>query len=102
MQETASCHATKKGPAGVNQDALRRLRRAEGQVRGIARMVEEEAYCPEILTQIAAVRSALRKVGLVILKRHVESCVSDAIRADKDGGESLIDEMMMVLDRHGI
>lgn len=97
-----ACHIQKKGPTGVNGDALKRLSRAEGQVRGIIRMVEEENYCPDILTQIAAARSALRKAGLSILKRHVESCVSDAIRSEGDKGSSLIDEMMMVLDRHGL
>ncbi len=97
-----ACHITKKGPDGVNADAFKRLKRAEGQVRGIIRMVEDENYCPDILTQIAAVRSALRKAGLSILKRHVESCVADAIRSEEDEGDALIDEMMMVLDRHGI
>ena len=97
-----ACHITKKGPDGVNVDAFKRLKRAEGQVRGIIRMVEDENYCPDILTQIAAVRSALRKAGLSILKRHVESCVADAIRSEEDEGDALIDEMMMVLDRHGI
>ena len=97
-----TCHIPKKGPDGVNTDALKRLKRAEGQVRGIIRMVEDENYCPDILTQIAAARSALRKAGLSILKRHVESCVADAIRSEEDEGDVLIDEMMMVLDRHGI
>lgn len=96
-----ACHPG-KGPEGINQDALKRLKRAEGQVRGIIRMVEEEVYCPEILTQIAAARSALRKAGLTVLKRHVESCVSDAVRAGEQEGAALIDEMMMILDRHGI
>jgi DNA-binding FrmR family transcriptional regulator len=96
------CHIPKKGPGGVNADALRRLKRAEGQVRGIIRMVEDENYCPDILTQIAAARSALRKAGLSILKRHVESCVTDALRSGEEEGDALIEEMMMVLDRHGI
>ena len=97
-----ACHITKKGPEGVNADAFKRLKRAEGQVRGIIRMVEDENYCPDILIQIAAARSALRKAGLSILKRHVESCVTDAIRSEEDEGDTLIDELMMVLDRHGI
>ena len=101
MEKTLTCHAPTKGPEGVNKGALVRLKRAEGQVRGVIRMVEDEVYCPQILTQIAAARSALRKAGLEILKRHVQSCVSDAIRSEEDGGEALIDEMMMVLDRHG-
>ena len=86
----------------MNADAFKRLKRAEGQVRGIIRMVEDENYCPDILIQIAADRSALRKAGLSILKRHVESCVADAIRSEEDEGDALIDEIMMVLDRHGI
>jgi DNA-binding FrmR family transcriptional regulator len=97
-----TCHVPVKGPSGVNDDALKRLKRAEGQVRGVIRMVENENYCPDILTQIAAARSALRKAGLSILKRHVESCVADAVRSGEEQGEALIDEMMMVLDRHGI
>lgn len=97
-----ACHIPVKGPSGVNDDALKRLKRAEGQVRGVIRMVENENYCPDILTQIAAARSALRKAGLSILKRHVESCVADAVRSGEEQGEALIDEMMMVLDRHGI
>lgn len=96
------CHIPTKGPDGINNDALKRLRRAEGQVRGIIRMVENENYCVDILTQISAARSALRKAGLSILKRHVESCVSNAVRSGEDEGDALIDELMMVLDRHGI
>ena len=96
------CHIPTKGPDGINDDALKRLRRAEGQVRGIIRMVEDETYCVDILTQISAARSALRKAGLSILKRHVESCVSNAVRSGEDEGDALIDELMMVLDRHGI
>jgi DNA-binding FrmR family transcriptional regulator len=97
-----SCTKPESGPPGANADALKRLRRAEGQIRGVIRMVEDEVYCPEILTQISAARSALRKAGLSILKRHVESCVSDAVRAGENEGHALIDEMITVLDRHGI
>jgi len=98
----AACRTPKHGPSGVNADALRRLKRAEGQIRGIIRMVEDEAYCPDILTQVAAARSALRKAGLSVLKRHVESCVADAVRSDEREGAALIDEMMTILDRHGV
>ena len=96
------CGDERKGPDGVNTDALKRLRRAEGQVRGIIRMVEDEKYCPEILTQIAAARAALRKAGLVILKRHMESCVTNAVRSGEEEGAELIDEMMGLLDRYGV
>jgi DNA-binding FrmR family transcriptional regulator len=56
-----------------------RLKRIEGQVRGVQRMVDEEAYCIEVLTQIASVVSALEKVGTILLKDHVEHCVRESI-----------------------
>jgi DNA-binding FrmR family transcriptional regulator len=56
-----------------------RLRRIEGQVRGLQRMVEEEAYCVEILTQIASIVSASEKVAIILLEDHVEHCVREAI-----------------------
>ena len=87
----------KHGPHGVNQKALRRLKNIEGQVRGIQRMVENEKYCVDILTQISAVRAALKSVGLVILKRHIESCVSDAIQSGGEERLQIIDELMSIL-----
>ena len=65
-------------------DLLKRLRRAEGQVRGIARMVEEDKYCIDVLTQISAVNSALQSVALGLLDEHLGHCVSHAVA---DGGE---------------
>ena len=100
--ETETCRMPNKGPQGLNVEAVKRLKRAEGQIRGVIRLVDDEAYCPDILTQIAAARAALRKAGLGILKRHVKACVSDAVRAGESQGKSLIDEMMTVLDRYGI
>lgn len=72
-----------------NKDAIqKRLRRAEGQVRGIARMVDEDAYCIDILTQISAIEAALDKVALELLREHAHHClVNDAVgpvdRAEK-------------------
>jgi DNA-binding FrmR family transcriptional regulator len=60
---------------------LRRLRRVEGQVRGLQRMVEAEAYCLDVLHQVAAARAALAEVGRVLLGGHVERCVVDAVRS---------------------
>jgi DNA-binding FrmR family transcriptional regulator len=59
----------------------KRMARVEGQVRGISRMIEEERYCIDILTQLAAVETALRRVGLQVLEEHVQSCVADALRS---------------------
>ena len=79
---------------------LKRLSRIEGQVRGLARMVEEERYCIDILTQIAAVRAALRAVEDDILKDHVAHCVEHAIESgDADAQRQKIAELMEVFGR---
>jgi DNA-binding FrmR family transcriptional regulator len=77
-----------------------RLKRIEGQVRGIARMVEEDRYCIDILTQIRAVRAALRRVEDEVLNDHVAHCVEGAI-ASGDGAEQRrkVQELMTVLTR---
>lgn len=68
------------GYAGGKEDYLRRLRRIEGQVRGLQRMVEQDTYCIDVLTQVAAVTKALQAVGLGLLEDHVGHCVMDAAR----------------------
>lgn len=97
-QESSHPH----GPHPYNKSALRRLKNIEGQVRGLQRMVEEEQYCTDILTQISAVRAALKSVGMVILKRHVEHCVADAVRAGGQEQVQIIDELMTVLAKEEI
>jgi DNA-binding FrmR family transcriptional regulator len=90
----------KKGPSPANANALRRLKNIEGQVRGLQRMVEEEKYCIDILTQLSAVRAALNQVGMLVLRRHVEHCVADAIKStDGLASSRVIDELMLVLSR---
>jgi DNA-binding FrmR family transcriptional regulator len=64
---------------------LDRLRRIEGQVRGLQRMVEEGRYCPDILTQVAAVQASLRGAAGVLLQGHLRHCVTDAVRSREDG-----------------
>jgi DNA-binding FrmR family transcriptional regulator len=79
---------------------LKRLSRIEGQVRGLARMVEEDRYCIEIVTQISAVRAALRRVEEEILRDHVAHCVEHAIASgDSDEQRKKISELMDVLAR---
>ena len=63
----------------IQHDAISRLKKIEGQVRGIQRMVEEKKYCVDILFQISAVTGALNKVGQAILKNHIETCVAEAL-----------------------
>ena len=77
------------------QKVLQRLKKVEGQVRGIQKMVENERYCVDILIQIAAVRAALDKVGLSILEKHTHGCVQKAIKSGD--GDSAIDELMDVI-----
>jgi DNA-binding FrmR family transcriptional regulator len=77
-----------------------RLRRIEGQVRGIQRMIEEERYCIDILTQLQAVRAALRKVEDEVLKDHVEHCVHNAIRGGNAADQiEKVDELFRVLEK---
>jgi DNA-binding FrmR family transcriptional regulator len=74
-----------------------RLKKIEGQVRGVQKMVEEERYCVDILVQIAAIRSAINKVGLAVLESHTKGCVTRAIH--EDHGDEAIDELMEVMNK---
>ena len=79
---------------------LDRLRRIEGQVGGLVRMVEEERYCVDILTQIRAARAALRRVEESVLREHVEHCVAQAIRSgDPVEQKAKVDELLDVVGR---
>ncbi len=75
-----------------------RLRRIEGQVRGLQRMVEEEAYCVDILTQIASIVSASEKVALILLEDHVEHCVRGAIE-DGENADEKVAELSAAVER---
>ena len=81
---------------------LKRLSRIEGQVRGLARMVEDDRYCIDIVTQIGAVRAALRRVEEEILREHVAHCVQHAISSgDKADQRRKVAELMDVMARAG-
>ena len=81
---------------------LRRLGRVEGQVRGIARMVDEDRYCIDVLTQIAAARAALKRAEEELLRDHVATCVAHAIDSgDRDDQRRKIAELMDVFERTG-
>lgn len=73
-----------------------RLRRVEGQIRGVIRMVEEDMYCPDILMQVAAARSALDSFSRVLLANHIRGCVVQDIR---DGKEETVDELTQLVQR---
>jgi DNA-binding FrmR family transcriptional regulator len=80
------------GYSGSKADYQKRLRRIEGQVRGLQRMVDEDAYCIDILTQVSAVTKALQAVSLGLLEDHLEHCVVDAARAGGDEADQKIRE----------
>ena len=73
---------------------MHRLNRIEGQVRGIRRMVEEDAYCPDILIQVSAIQAALNSFNKVLLANHIRTCVAEDIRAGKD---EVIDELVRTM-----
>jgi DNA-binding FrmR family transcriptional regulator len=75
---------------------LVRLRRIEGQVRGVSRMVAEEEYCIDVLTQINAIKAAIDQVGLLLLEDHVKTCVVDAVKHDR---KEKLDELVKAVER---
>lgn len=77
------------GYAGSKESYLTRLRRVEGQVRGLQRMVEQDTYCIDVLTQVAAVTKALQAVSLGLLEDHLAHCVVDAARSDDENEAAL-------------
>ena len=78
------------------RDLMNRLKRIEGQVRGLQRMLEEDAYCPDILTQASAVNSAVNSFCRVLLASHIRTCVSDDLRSGRD---ETVDELMNTLQK---
>jgi DNA-binding FrmR family transcriptional regulator len=82
--------------------ALGRLRRIEGQVQGLQRMIAADAYCVDILLQVSAVQGALEQVQKLLLGRHVESCVADALRSgSRSERQRKVDELLEVFSRFG-
>ena len=87
--------------AATKARAVQGLKRIEGQVRGLQRMVEEERYCADVLTQISAVHEALRKVGKLLMRSHLEHCVTDALRSgDVGAATEAYDEVMDLMYRY--
>src|SRR3954447_7560039 len=86
-----------RGYSATKDQVIKRLRRVEGQVRGVQRMVEEDRWCPDILQQIAAVNAALDKVALGVATGHVQHCM--AMGDDPKRREEMTDELMTALGR---
>ena len=88
---TALKHAESRGrPDHPRTRTLKRLRRIEGQVRGLQKMVEEDRYCPDIITQIASVQEALRGVGRQLLRNHLKHCATSAIKRGKQEADATL------------
>ena len=90
------CHKTKERSEKEYKDLLNRLSRIEGQVRGIRKMVEKDAYCTDILVQVSAVNAALNSFNKVLLSNHIRTCVAEDIRNGKD---EVVDELVAVLQK---
>ena len=95
-EELCCCHKHQERSEKEYRDLINRLNRIEGQIRGIKGMVERDAYCPEILVQVAAANAALNSFNKVLLANHIRTCVADDIR---DGKEETIDELVTVLQK---
>ena len=80
---------------------MARLRRMEGQVRGVQRMVDEDQYCLDVLTQLSAIIAAARQTGLLVLEDHVRGCVLGSEHADEIDREELLTELIGAIDRFG-
>jgi Uncharacterized protein conserved in bacteria len=112
MNETEDCHCAlpdnellmqpDKSPAKPRtseekQKIINRLKRVEGQVRGLQKMIEDDRYCVDILIQLSAAQAALKRIGFSVLERHTKSCVSKAI--EEGNGSDQINELLKVLQQ---
>jgi len=86
--------------ADVKARNLKRLRRIEGQLRGIQKMVEEDRYCADVMTQISAVHEALRSVGRELMRNHLKHCATAALRGTPDDAEAMYDELVDLMYKH--
>lgn len=99
MKSSTPRHAHGVDPE-VKERNLKRLRRIEGQVRGLQRMVEEERYCADVLTQISSVHQALRAVGRELVRNHLKHCAAQAIEEGPEEAEAMYDEIVDMMHKH--
>lgn len=94
---SAATHGTRYAVAvdeEIKARNLMRLRRIEGQVRGLQKMVEDDRYCADIMTQISSVHEALRSVGRALMRNHLKHCAASAIRSDQKSADAMYDELV--------
>ena len=96
QEAVCCCHKKKERDEKEYKDLMNRLSRIEGQVRGVKGMLERDAYCVDILTQVAAINAALNSFNKVLLANHIRTCVADDIRNGKD---EVIDELVKTLQK---
>ena len=94
--ECCCCHKTKQRSEEEYKALLNRLNRIEGQIRGIKRMLQENAYCTDIINQVAAANAALNAVNKELLSNHIKTCVTDDIKAGK---EDTVDDLLRTLQK---
>ena len=80
-------------------DYLKRLRRIEGQIRGLQRLVDEDAYCIDVLTQVSAATKALQSVAIGLLDQHVRHCVRNAVTDDPEVADAMVEEAVRAIER---
>ena len=110
VAHAASCgcgaHEDESGRKAIGVDSdvkdrnLKRLRRIEGQVRGLQKMVDEDRYCADILTQISSVHEALRAVGRELMRNHLKHCAASAIKSGEGEAEAMYDELVEMMYKH--
>ena len=109
--EGAGCGCAVQTPAPEGRKAVgvdpeikarnrKRLRRIEGQVRGLQKMVEDDRYCADILVQVSSVQEALRAVGRELMRNHLKHCATRAIRAGSQEADAMVDELVELIGRH--
>ena len=94
-KESCVCK-TKKRDEKEYKDLINRLNRIEGQIRGIKKMVDNDAYCTDVLIQVSAITAALNSFNRVLLSNHIKTCVADNIR---EGNDDVIDELVTTLQK---
>jgi CsoR family transcriptional regulator, copper-sensing transcriptional repressor len=90
---TGATPRSTRGYASGKEDYLRRLRKIEGQVRGLQKMIEADTWCPDVVTQVASATRALQEVAVGLLNDHLHHCVRDAARRSEAGGDQVLDEV---------
>lgn len=97
MEKCKHCqHKTKERAENEYKSLINRLNRIEGQIRGIKRMIDEDAYCTDIITQVAAANAALNSFNKVLLANHIKTCVTEDI---KEGKEETVDDLLKTLQK---